>query len=92
MMLGIIPCRETVATLGVCLTHDYHLLVLVYNEFRSLMVHCPSDGDSRGTHFGEIGLVLLRRDGMTHGVVVLGEVCRHKLVVGILDLREVRLY
>jgi hypothetical protein len=59
MMLGFIPCRETVATLGVSLTRDYHLLVLVYNEFRSLMVHCPSDGDSRGTHFGEIGLVLL---------------------------------
>ena len=91
-MLGIIPCRETVATLGVSLTHDYHLLVLVYNEFRSLMVHCPSDGDSRGTHFGEIGLVLLRRDGMTHRVVLLGEICRHKLVVGVLDLREVRLY
>ena len=29
---------------------------------------------------------------MTHGVVVLGEVCRHKLVVGVLNLREVRLY
>jgi hypothetical protein len=56
------------------------------------MVHCPSNGDPRGTHFGEIGLVLLRGDGMAHGVVVLGEVRRHKLVVGVLDLREVRLY
>jgi hypothetical protein len=56
------------------------------------MMHCPSYGDSRGPHFGEIGLVLLRRDGMSHGVVVLWGVRRHKLVVGVLYLREVRFY
>jgi hypothetical protein len=89
MVLGIIPCWEAVATLGVSLTHDNNFLVLVYNEFRSLMVDCPSDGDPRGTPFGEIGLVLLRRDGMAHGVILLGEVRRYKLVVRVLYLREV---
>ena len=56
------------------------------------MVHGPSDGDSGGTRFGEIGLVLLRRDGVPHGVDVLGRVCRHELVVGVLDLWEMLLY
>ena len=56
------------------------------------MVHGPSDGDSEGTRFGEIGLVLLRRDGVAHGVNVLWGVHRHKLVVGVLDLWEMLLY
>ena len=56
------------------------------------MVHGPSDGDSRSTRFGEIGLVLLRRDGVAHGVDVLGRVYGDELVIGVLDLWEMLLY
>ena len=91
-MLTIILLGQCAPSLCVC-RHNNHLLILINNKFRRLMMNCPTDVVMR-TAFWKVWLVLLRWDWLSHGVVVIDScpwsICQLMIWVGY--LREMRFH